>query len=260
MSEVCKHDRRRGHCDECRFFGFQPHAPTPTPDHAQAREYAESLDLKAWPAGESASGAVNLARAYLALAASPQEGREAVLGYDASIGQTYAVAFTPPGDNRSGAPPTLAELLASIAALEVRADGYSYAAFGPKTRAVIEEAVRATPPVAEEGREAWYKRVKVYVPLLNELANESQPVTYRVENEPDGDVMLVMKRHYCPPVAPLPPVVTEVSIGLHTRVEIVYEVDQYRARLIHKNEAVLAEAVGATPSLALAALAERPRG
>lgn len=46
------------------------------------------------------------------------------------------------------------------------------------------------------------------------------------------------------------------DLGLHTRVVIIYEVDQYRATVVHENESILREGVGATPMRALTALSD----
>lgn len=54
-------------------------------------------------------------------------------GYDEALGRTYPVAMTPPGTDESGTPKGAA-LLEALCALDVRPDGYSYAAFGPATR------------------------------------------------------------------------------------------------------------------------------
>lgn len=61
---------------------------------------------------------------------------------------TYPVHFTKPGDNDQGAPRG-AELIASLLALPVQRDGYSYAAFGPETRAEMERIRASLSPQGE---------------------------------------------------------------------------------------------------------------
>ncbi len=92
---VCGHEDERhlyhkGACyvHVCDCQSYRPATPAPSPDHAQARELAELLVRDKQFSGV---GLYNLARAYLALAASPAE-REPDLDFDA-MAHSLAVTF-----------------------------------------------------------------------------------------------------------------------------------------------------------------------
>jgi hypothetical protein len=82
--------------------------------------------------------------AALAAASSPEEYR------------VYPVMFTPPGVNDQGAP-TGADLLRGLVSLEVQEDGYTYAAFGPKTREQLERLAMTAPAAYEVSRQLVWK-------------------------------------------------------------------------------------------------------
>lgn len=65
------------------------------------------------------------------------------------------------------------------------------------TRRHVCETPCTTCAAAPSAPAPHYKRVKVQLAMIEELARESAPVTLRIEHEPDGDLMFVATVHTC---------------------------------------------------------------